>query len=137
MLDKSKLRKCKYYRVAQFENGDVSTALDEFDGFVDFEDYDKLYDETGNQIPTPEFSITHDSRDILDKEKFHRNKEIIAELYKTIRETQGTQGFKKAQEIFRREIGCYSIDEEKLYLAIPYQIDEIRILRSIVKDLKG
>lgn len=133
MVEKSNLRKCKYHQVAHFEGADVANALKEFEGFVDIDDYDKIYDENCKPVPVPEFSINHEYREIFDKEKFHRNKEIIAELYKTIRETQGSTGFKNAQEIFRREIGCYSIDEEKLYLALPYQSDEIRILRSILK----
>jgi len=133
MLATSKLRKCKYYRVAQFENGDVPTASNEFDGFVDFEDYDKLYDEKCNQMPTPEFSLTHEYRDVLDKEKFHSNKARIEELHKTILETQGVKGLEKAKEFVRREMGYYSVDEENLYLALPYQKDEIRLLSSIVK----
>ena len=137
MLDKSNLRKCKYHRVAHLEKSDFSTALKDFDGFVDMDDYDKLYDENYNPVPVAEFALDHQYRDIFDREKFHKNKEIIAELYEIIREKQGSEGFKKAQEIFRREIGCYSIDEKKLFLALPYQADEIRILRSIVKKIKG
>lgn len=137
MVDKSKLRKCKYHQVAHFEGVGVSNSLQEFDGFVELDDYDRLYDEQYNPVPVHEFAITHESRDILDKEKFHSNKEIIAELYQTIREMQGSEGLKKARELFRREIGCYSIDEEKLFLALQYQKDEIRILSSFVKKLKG
>lgn len=135
MIDKSKLRKCKYHQVAHFEGIDVSNSLKEYDGFVELDDYDKIYDQNCTPVPVHEFAITHESRDALDREKFHSNKEIIAGLYEIIRNKQGSAGFKKAQELFRREIGCYSIDEEKLYLALQYQKDEIRILSSIVKKI--
>ncbi|MGL5205916.1 MAG: hypothetical protein ACRC8T_00185 [Acidaminococcaceae bacterium] len=136
-MDKSKLRKCKYHQVAHFEGADVLNSLKEYDGFVELENYDKIYDANCHSVPAPEFAITHESRLALDREKIHSNKEIIAELYKTINEMQGSEGVAKAREFFRREIGCYTIDEEKLYLALQYQKDEIRILGSIIKKIKA
>lgn len=134
MLDKSKLRKCKYHKVEHLESSDFSTTAKEFDGFVDIDDYDKLYDENYEPVPFSEFVIDHECREAAEKMKFHKNKEIIAGLYETILEKQGKEGLKRAKEFFRREIGCYSIDEEKIYLALSYQADEIRILKKFIKD---
>ena len=136
MVDKSRLRECKYHRIAHLERADFSAEVEELDGFVDIDDYEKLYDKNLAPVPFAEFVIDHECREEADKEKFHRNKETIAELYEIILEKQGKEGLKRARELFRREIGCYSIDENKIYLVLPYQKDEIRILSKIVKELK-
>ena len=136
MVDKSRLRECKYHRIAHLGNSDFSTETEELDGFVDIYDYEKLYDKNLVPVPFSEFVINHECREAAEKAKFHRNKETIAELYEIILEKQGKEGLKRARELFRREIGCYSIDEKRIYLALPYQEDEIRILSKIVKDLK-
>ncbi len=137
MVDKSRLRVCKYHRIAHPESADFSTAAEKLDGFVDIDDFDELYDKNFDPVPISEFVIDHECREAAEKAKFHRNKKAIAELYEIILEKQGKEGLKRAQELFRREIGCYSIDEKRIYLALPYQEDEIKILSKIVKELKS
>ena len=70
MVDKSRLRECKYHRIAQLGNADFSTEAEELEGFFDVDDYEKLYDKNLAPVPFAEFVINHECREAAEKRNF-------------------------------------------------------------------
>ena len=75
MIDKTKLKPCTYHRSGYFEvNHDVDNT--HYNGFVDPNKIDELYDENYNPVPMSSFSIDQEYYDLYCK-KINKKTDIL------------------------------------------------------------
>lgn len=67
MIDKTKLEKCRYHRCGHFELENYTESDKHYEGFVDPNKLNEIYDEKYELVPSASFEIDQEYIDKFDK----------------------------------------------------------------------